>query len=44
MITLTIQRTPAIVKTKKIPMINPGQQKTVTFTNLGEVKFARSET
>ncbi len=44
MITLTIQQTPAIVKTMKIPVINPGQQKSVTFTNLGEVKFARSET
>jgi hypothetical protein len=42
-VTLTIQQTPAIVKTLTIPVINPGEQKSVTFTNLGEVKFARSE-
>jgi hypothetical protein len=42
-ITLAIQQTPAIVQTKTIGVINPGTQKTVTFTNLGEVKFARPE-
>jgi hypothetical protein len=42
-VTLTIQQNPAIVKTLKIPVINPGQQKTVRFTNLGQVKFAQKE-
>ena len=42
-ITLTIQQTPAIVKTLSIQVINPGEQKSVTFTDLGEVKFARTE-
>ncbi|MGZ4289617.1 MAG: hypothetical protein ACXVQQ_00170 [Gaiellaceae bacterium] len=42
-VTLTIQQNPAIVKTLKIPVINPGQQKTVTFKNLGQVKFAQKE-
>jgi hypothetical protein len=39
-VTLTLQQQPAIVKTLKIPVINPGQQKSVTFTNLGQVHFA----
>ena len=42
-VTLTIQQTPAIVRTQKIKVINPGQQKSVTFTNLGQVKFAQKE-
>ena len=42
-VTLTIQQSPAIVRTLKIPVINPGQQKSVTFTNLGQVKFAQKE-
>ena len=42
-VTLTIQQAPAIVRTLKIPVINPGQQKSVTFTNLGQVKFAQKE-
>jgi hypothetical protein len=42
-ITLTIQQSPPIVKTLKIPVINPAQQKSVTFTNLGQVKFAQKE-
>ncbi len=43
-VTLTIQQNPAIVRTKKVSVINPGQEKTVTFTNLGQVKFAQRET
>ena len=42
-VTLTIQQDPAIVKTLTIPVINPGQDKTVTFTDLGQVKFAQKE-
>jgi hypothetical protein len=42
-VTLTIQQTPAIVRTETIKVINPGQQKSVTFTNLGQVKFAQKE-
>ena len=42
-VTLTIQQNPAIVKTLTIPVINPGQQKSVTFKNLGQVKFATKE-
>ncbi|HEY0417651.1 MAG TPA: hypothetical protein VGC78_14825 [Gaiellaceae bacterium] len=42
-VTLTIQQNPAIVRTLKIPVINPGQQKSVTFKNLGQVKFAEKE-
>ena len=42
-ITLTIQQSPAIVKTMTIPVINPGEKKSVTFKDLGEVKFARAE-
>jgi hypothetical protein len=43
-VTLTIQQTPAIVKTQRIQVINPGEQQAVTFKNLGDVKFARPET
>jgi hypothetical protein len=42
-VTLTIQQTPAIVRTMTIRVINPKQQKTLTFTNLGQVKFAEKE-
>jgi hypothetical protein len=43
-VTLTIQQTPAIVKNQTVQVINPGEQQSVTFSNLGEVKFARTET
>lgn len=39
-VTLTIQQQTPIVKTKTIPLINPGEQKTVIFRNLGQVQFA----
>ena len=39
-VTLTIQQNHPIVKTQTIDLINPGQTKTLTFTNLGEVTFA----
>jgi hypothetical protein len=42
-VTLTIQQNPVISKTMTISVINPGQDKTVTFTNLGQVKFAQKE-
>jgi hypothetical protein len=42
-VTLTIQKSKgAIVKTKKLDLINPGQQRTVTFSNLGTVPFAQT--
>jgi CARDB protein len=40
-VTLTIQQNPAIVKTLTIPVINPKQEKSVTFTNFGPVKYAQ---
>jgi hypothetical protein len=41
-VTLTIDKPGgAIVKTKTIPVINPGQDTTVTFSDLGGVPFAR---
>jgi hypothetical protein len=41
-ITLTIQKpVGAIVRTKTLALINPTQQKSVTFTNLGQVPFAQ---
>ena len=40
-VTLTIQQNPAIVKTKTIQVINPGQTIAVKFTDLGEPQFAR---
>jgi hypothetical protein len=40
-VTLTIQQNPAIVKTQTVKVINPNQQKTVTFRNIGQVKFAQ---
>jgi len=44
-VTLTIQQTPSpIVQTKTIDLINPGQQKTVAFHNLGQVQFATRTT
>jgi hypothetical protein len=40
-VTLTIKKAQgAIVKTKTIDLINPGQTKSVTFNNLGQVPFA----
>lgn len=44
-VTLTIQQQPsAIVATKTIDSINPGEQKTVTFNNLGQVTFVTRTT
>jgi hypothetical protein len=44
-VTLTIQKSGGpIVKNKTIDLINPGQQKTVTFTNLGNLPFAQKTT
>jgi hypothetical protein len=39
-VTLTIQQKSPIVRTQTIDLINPGQTKTLTFSNLGEVTFA----
>ncbi len=39
-VTLTIQQKNPIVRTQTIALINPSQQKTLTFSNLGEVTFA----
>jgi hypothetical protein len=39
-VTLTIQKSPSpIVKRKRINLINPGETKTVTFTDIGTVPF-----
>ena len=44
-ITLTIQKDPSpIVKTQTVGIINPGEQQTVTFRNLGQPPFARRTT
>jgi hypothetical protein len=44
-VTLTIEKTGApIVKTQTVQLINPAEQKTVTFTDLGQVPFARKTT
>src|SRR5262249_22474003 len=44
-VTLTIQQQPSpIVATQTIAAINPGEEKTVTFTNLGQVQFATKTT
>jgi hypothetical protein len=44
-VTLTIQKTGgAIVKTKTVALINPKQEKSITFGNLGEVPFAKVTT
>jgi len=44
-VTLTIQQTPSpIVQTKTIDLINPGEQRTVAFHNLGQVQFATRTT
>jgi hypothetical protein len=41
-VTLTIQKPQgAIVKTKTLDLINPGQTKSVTFSDLGQVPFAQ---
>jgi hypothetical protein len=42
-ITLTIQQKPVISVTKTIDVINAGEEKSVTFTNLGTVNFAQKE-
>ena len=40
-VTLTIEKDPQnIVKTQTIPIINPDEQQTVTFRQLGQVPFA----
>ena len=40
-VTLTIEKSDnPIVKTEQIDVINPGEQKTVTFSDLGQVPFA----
>ena len=44
-ITLTLQQSPTpIVKRQTIDVINAGEQKTVKFTNLGQVQFASKTT
>jgi hypothetical protein len=44
-VTLTIQQQPSpIVATQTIDSINPGETKTVTFKNLGQVQFATKTT
>jgi len=44
-VTLTIQQSPTpIVQTKTIDLINPNEQKTVIFRNLGQVQFATRTT
>ena len=44
-VTLTIQKPKgAIVKTQTVDLINPGQTKSVTFKNLGQVPFAQKTT
>ena len=44
-VTLTIRKSPEnIVKTQTIPIINPGEQQTVTFRNIGQVPFATRTT
>jgi hypothetical protein len=41
-VTLTIQKPQgAIVRTQTVDLINPGQQKSVTFSDLGQVPFAQ---
>jgi len=41
-VTLTIEKSGnPIVKTETIDLLNPGEQQTVTFTNLGQVPFAQ---
>jgi hypothetical protein len=40
-VTLTIQKQPEnIVKKQTVPIINPGEQQTVTFREIGQVPFA----
>ena len=44
-VTITIQKPQgAIVRTKKLDLINPGQTKTVTIGDLGQVPFAQKTT
>ena len=43
--TLTIQKPQgAIVRTQTLDLINPGQTKSVTFKDLGQVPFAQKTT
>ena len=43
--TITIQKSQgAIVRTKKLDLINPGQTKSVTIGDLGQVPFAQKTT
>jgi hypothetical protein len=41
-VTLTIQQDPQIQKQQTIDVINPGETKTVTFRDFGEISFATS--
>ena len=44
-VTVTIQKSQgAIVRTKKLDLINPGQTKSVTIGDLGQVPFAQKTT
>jgi hypothetical protein len=44
-VTVTIQKPQgAIVRTRTLALINPGQQKSVTFSDLGQVPFAQKTT
>jgi hypothetical protein len=44
-VTLTVQKPGgAIVRTQTVDLINPGQTKSVTFRNLGQVPFAQKTT
>jgi CARDB len=44
-VTLTIAQSPTpIVQTQTVDLIDPGQQKTVAFNNLGQVQFATKTT
>jgi hypothetical protein len=38
-VTLTVEQTPALKKTQILQFINPGEEKTVTFRNLGAPQF-----
>ena len=43
-VTLTIQQRSPIVKRATIPLINAGEERTVTFRDIGSVEFARRTT
>jgi hypothetical protein len=38
-VTLTVEQTPALKKTQTLSFINAGEEKTVTFRNLGAPQF-----